>query len=252
MLRWSALFVACSLSVLSAAPASAQLILAEDFSYSDGPLAGANGGLNWSTAWNLSAGGTGTLNVQGGEVLAGLPTADGRNALRFTTANGWAGDATALWFSMRVTNQGAEFASVGLRPDFAVVTIGMANGFFNVNGNATPLAAVDGVEYLLVGRLTRNDAGNDTLDMWVNPTSAGDPILGSSSGSFLPGGHTAISTVLFGANNSAGPAASARFDDLLVGSTFADVVPTAIPEPGSMALCGLGLAGFVAWRRRAR
>ena len=106
-----------------------------------------------------------------------------------------------------------------------------------------------GTTALIIGKLTRNDSGNDTLVMWANPADfSSEAAAGAVSGTvsnrnLLTAG---IGLTSFGMQSGAGTAMYS--DELRIGTTWASVVP----EPSSVALLVTGLLGLLAyaWRKR--
>jgi hypothetical protein len=81
-----------------------------------------------------------------------------------------------------------------------------------------------------------------------------DPTLGASQPTATltlagSGSVTAIDNVGFKAQATTG---DFLVDNLIVGTTWADVTPVATPEPSTFALAGLGLLGLVTRFRRVR
>ena len=79
-----------------------------------------------------------------------------------------------------------------------------------------------------------------------NYTPAADILVASSDLAFSH--HGAISNFTF----SGGGHIPGSFDEVRWGETFADVTPflTPVPEPGTISLLALGLAGAAVMRRR--
>jgi len=95
---------------------------------------------------------------------------------------------------------------------------------------------------LIVFRYEFNGASNDTMSVWLNPTSAADiaSISTTTQANFV------LNNPVFRSVNANG---SLVFDEIRFGTTFADVVP--IPEP-STAVMLLGGVGALLFRRHRR
>ena len=117
--------------------------------------------------------------------------------------------------------------------------------------NVTPYAA--GQTVFVVGSY-EFVAGtfNDVARMWINPNSAdfGAASPPSATLTSVPGGSAAELTSVLTFNlrnvNSVG-LPTLQFDELRVGTTWADVTP--VPEPAATGLLGLGMLAVVGWYR---
>ncbi len=136
--------------------------------------------------------------------------------------------------SIRQTGTGANIA---LTDTSGTNTIGATGSIL-----ASSLSTVN--PNLFVFRYDFNSAGNDTLNVWLNPTSASDTASISATATDFAIQNPEIRSV----NANGGLV----FDEIRFGTTFADVVPvSAIPEPSTYAaLAGLGVLGLAATRRR--
>ncbi|MEM1211586.1 MAG: PEP-CTERM sorting domain-containing protein [Planctomycetota bacterium] len=109
----------------------------------------------------------------------------------------------------------------------------------------TSTVSTDNFDGLVVGRITMKD-GNDDFEIWFNPDDiSSEAALGTADIQFLDGANTPNFNRfrLEGGNFPT----DLQFDEIRLGTTFADVVP--IPEPGSLALIGLGGLVIAARRR---
>jgi hypothetical protein len=278
-------FVLVSLGlVVSAGAARAGVILSDDFTYTDGAISSVSGGL-----WAVHSGtdsGTTALNVTGGKAVVNQPDTTGGRAdvnRPFTdtsaavdpntnntqkyyssfTVNFSAlplnGDADGSYFAHLKSSAANEFyARVGAS------TNGAAAGTFRLAIANETWSAAASIEYPVDLELnksytvvTRFDLATDQATLWIGPTSedgtsvtatdaVGYTATGNSINAYALRQGTSGSTAAL----SGGPGTIA-VDNLLVGTSFADVVAgTPVPEPTGLAL--LGLAGAVAGRRRRR
>jgi hypothetical protein len=172
----------------------------------------------------------------------GTNAVDGNDTFSFYLSNGAGATANALTFGFR--NPAA-----GQSPTFMVRT---ATGSPPAGGFITPSNGVPaGQAYLAVAQYLWDGTSYSGINAWLNPAygDSGTPQITQSltAGSGL----TSASYAFFrDFANSTGDAWTV--DNLLVGSTWADVV--AIPEPNSAVLLTLGAAvgGLFSLRRGKR
>ena len=102
-------------------------------------------------------------------------------------------------------------------------------------------------------------ANNDIARMWINPDPADFALASPPSATLTaaPGVAVADSSAnLISFNlrnvNTVGLPTGVLFDELRVGTSWADVMPAAIPEPAAAGLIGLGLLVASGWHRLRR
>jgi len=251
-------------------PAGVLSLLAEDSFANAGNLDGDNGGSGWATAWStdtnkLKANGggladpTGSLPTDGASVVSTLTTLlDSATATRtLNTTLGAAG--TTAWFSFLVQpdHVSSILSYMGLRIGSAdSAFFGYQENVFAVQRSgglgqqaAPGIAATSGQTAFLVLRADFT-AGNDTLTLYVNPT----PGLAAPDSA-----HVAVKSDLdLGTFNTieiaTGRPVSANdagFDELRIGTTFADVAPglvvTTIADTNASGITEGNLAHDIAW-----
>jgi hypothetical protein len=229
---------------LCAAPAAhAGLLAVDGFDYQIGAsLNGQNGGAGWSGGWTnpggldatISNGLTfGNLAVSGGAVstAGSQPPNQGSSVATFVRG---------LNTSLGADNT-TDYLSFLLRPDagagfygginFGGVFVGLSGNqsFYGLEGpvNDISLSSVPAVQDQTVLFVLRLDflPGNDRLSLYLNPTPGqSEPATPDVVKTDLDVG----SVTSFVINNYGG----FTTDEIRVGSTFADVTPTATPEPG--------------------
>lgn len=250
----------------------AALIATENFDYPDGPVVGLSGGTGWNYERTDEAGApdqapSNWTNVFGSYqiVSSALVTNNGgvRREFGGPTEGSGAGSneregafrAEGAFFfsaSMNVTsmlpdgeNQWAGISSYDFDAErifFGMPGQNTETRYFGIeisnNGpnSFTTIPVVSGVTFTVVGMV---DFDNDLLALWVNPDGSDDATTYDVSLEYTG---TNWATGLRFASGS-----EVTWDDVMVGTAFADVV--AVPEP-SVALTALVAAGFLAGRRR--
>lgn len=260
--------------------AHATLLLSETFdSRNTGDLNGQNG---WTanTAVDVATGGlsysAGTLSIAGGSKHAQWTNLNvqGIGSKTFDSQSG------EVWFSLTInvsaTTTNSRFwfyvsDDADLNDAGAVGQIytgsnalGAASRIGSSQTASTPTSLNIGNTLFIVGRFSQSTTGGtvtagdyDMMEMWVNPTST---TLGVTTFTALSatgtGIKTGIDTFALSALTASGTGATVLWDNLLVGTTQADVLNVyAIPEPSAFAALGgvaaLGLAALQRRRRRA-
>ena len=265
-----ALFALAAL-ICSSLMATAQSYLIENFGYANGPLVGAAG-----STWSNHSGTVGTLIVTNGSLFinqAGI-TASREDANRLLSLT-FAPDLNAnnsdnfLYSSFTVNFSALPNNSTGSY--FGHFKSSAANEFYaRIGANLTnaaagtlrvaianetwPTAAIYpqdlniGTTYTLVSR-HNVDTGESTL--WVNPlTELSTSVTALDPRSFSGAINAyALRQGTSGTAPALGEPGDLLIDNLLVGRTFADVVP--VPEPGTISLITI-TAAFFGWRLRRR
>ncbi len=239
---------------------SAALSVYEPFNYTAATtLATQNGGTGFSGAWSAATG-TSTVSAPG-LAYSGLTVVGNRAT---TTAA-----ATTQTRSLSASlggSTGTTYFSFLLRPDAATTAANAEFGFIGsassvfvgkaASGNtsnylldttsgsggtqvASSTAFANGTAVLMVLRADFSGAGNDTFKLYINPGNSIEPgTPDATQASFNVG---TVSAIQFTGN------LGFSFDELKIGSSYADVVP----EPSTYAAC-IAVAGIVGmtWRRR--
>ena len=265
-----------ALAATLASSASAALIAYEGFNYTEAngtTISGLNGGTGWDEAYPSVEG---TLRLADGLSFEGHLPSIGKGFERLPsgtlTSNGrnWETTLTngTIWYSFLVNPPLSGRGTIGVVQGAASNQNGFGIRFepnattattlrFNANtpvqnpGTDINFANGYGLTYLVVGKLTVDTAASTRNDMWVYQNGQTVPILTDVSvGMSVSSAATGSSIPAFYGRSFGNPNAAIVFDEIRVGTTFADVA-SAIPEPSSFAaLAGLGALGFIATRRR--
>jgi hypothetical protein len=128
----------------------------------------------------------------------------------------------------------------------------VTGGATNVSGTpAYPVAQT----FLAVAQLKWDGASYNRINGWLNPAQgdSGTPQVTESKTAGT--GFTSISYLFFRNIDFNNDGASANdfwtVDNLVVGTSWADVVPAAVPEPSTLAVTLLGLGGLFLFRKRS-
>lgn len=257
---------------LLAVPCSAALVVVDFDDLTAGNIQGQGGGTGMSGLW----GDTGTIIVEDGNLVAPAGTnfgisqsASGKRIVgnhteyRQTSRPLATGLSGTVWFSLLANVTGAT-SNAGITFDISGYTSGLPRVglvgdtlYAGVSEfSATSSTVVLGSTALIVGRLVTNSAGNETLDVWLNPdVSGGIAGLGTAAGSYsgnvasLDDGVNRIGLSAYRDLTGTG----GRLDALRLSNSadpnqaFLDV--TTVPEPSALLS---GLLGLVLVCRRKR
>jgi hypothetical protein len=255
--------LAIGLNCLLIQTVNATLLFSEAFNYTAGAGLGTQVNPSNSVAWNGSNSGLTITNVN--LTYSGLADQGGnalliQNASAGSTVNTYANQTSgqvfySFLFDPLVANGGNNYFTALNPGTTAPGGSGDAiNSYYYAAGQlrlrANPGAATGstvltlGTTYFVV---MEYDIDNKIASMFLNPTpGAAMPapyaqITGTSA--------TALADVGFKAQSSTG---AFLVDNLLIGTTWADVTPTVIPEPSTLALAVAGIGLMVGMIRRRR
>ncbi len=260
--------------------AHAQLLAYEPFNYAVGSsLAGqtpASPGGGFTGAWTVP-GGTATMNSgsliasssYGGYATSAPSLATTGNSVAVTgggpnTANiNLASPITAtaaspIWYSF-LLNPTQQWSVLTLAA--SNVSFGSFNGTWGIGiigssvGQVTGGTATSGTDYLVVleDQGPTTTGGKDTLSLWVdpNPGATTPSELGVANGTpILTDPNLTVGTVT---QLQLATGQSGVFDELRIGTSYADVTPvtlTSVPDPATLSLFAIGGLGLIALRHR--
>jgi hypothetical protein len=240
--------------------ANATLLFSEAFNYTPGTALSGNGPWTTGSSPGLTIG-SGNLTYSGLADQGGndLVIVNGTATSGIATyANQTAGQVYySFLFDPQVVNGGNNYVTA-LNPGTgapnggsdAIDVYSYANGKVELRANAaaatagTGTALTLGTTYLIVEEI---DLDAKTANLWINPTPGAAAPTATASISGITA--TAVDDVGFKAAASTG---SFLVDNLLIGTTWADVTPAAVPEPSSILLAGAGIGMMVMMIRRRR
>lgn len=251
-----------------AASAQAAVIGTDGFGYGDGSLIDQSGGAGWyyngETQKQGVDGGKSSWNqnwkadtAQWPQVVGGVVQTQNSTSTRDYNSSNATGAIRAsgtvfFGFDMKYAN-GASWLALstydGGYERFKFGATDVAGGKFfglEVNGSGAPngwhltnIAALPDQGYRLVGEIDYTGGGDVQIRMWVNPNSGDlatpDLVLGYTEHNWQTG-------IRLGS----GGTAPTTWDNVTVGTTFADIVP----EPATMSLLTAASMGLLAARRR--
>jgi hypothetical protein len=250
--------------LMSSLSAGAAPVGSDSFNYPDGSIAGRTGGTGWAAERTNEVGAApsapsdwdvafGTADIVGGSLVT-------RDSGAIREFNGPSEGATepsneregafrgagSVFFGFDMTRQAGADWSGASSYDFAAERIffGVPGGqtFFGIEESGvgrgmSTIEAVAGQKYRIVAEL---DFDTDVLNLWVNP-AAGDELTPDATRAYTA---TNWSTAVRLASGGTG---STAWDNLVVASDWND--PGLVPEPGSLALLGMGALGLLRRRR---
>ena len=258
---------ACLAMLVSVAPLKAAVVAYEGFDYvpAEDGLSGASGGSGWDNNWSavnndIRAAGLGYVSGANQLVAGGgsarLDLQHGGSFRSFTPAYATAAGTYWISFLAQIGN-GSSYAGLSLFNEnnqemlFLGDTSGYSTWGMETHGAGSSIFGSGlGVNHqaFIVARIDFNVSGDtDNVRMWINPSlsstpldaaaSAADLDIAMNNGTALTFDRIRIQQGLSGDN--------AIFDEIRIGTTWADVSPfeeatSMIPEPGATGLFMLG------------
>jgi len=243
--------------------ANASLLFSEAFNYTPGTALSGNGPWTTGSSPGLTIG-SGNLTYPGLADQGGndLVIVNGTATSGIATyANQTAGQVYySFLFDPTVVDSGNQFFTA-LNPGTstpnggsdAIDAYSYSSGKIEVRANAqsasagTGAALTLGTTYLIVEEI---DLTAKTASLWINPDSSTFGGTAPTATASLSGITAAmVDNVGFKAQTGTG---SYLVDNLLIGTTWADVTPAAVPEPSTFALAGAGFGIMFMMIRRRR
>lgn len=283
----SLLCLCAALMGFAPSSASGAVVFHESFEYdtsTSNSLEGRNGGVGFTGSWNTSVGSSNLYLTPGGlsyQVAGGGLIDGGNTALRY---NGDGQTYTNLFNRSFESYSGNELYVSFLFeiPEGSTLSPTRSTGIWlnndnnwiynynNPNTNSSFGARIGGsttdypegpiptpgTTYFVVARISKSNSGEgnvfNKIELWLNPGVDGwqETPLFTAVATGPTGAVSAYDLLGYRTNLFAGN--SIVLDHIIGGSTWADVVPGAIPEPGTGMLAGLAFLAAVLKRSRKK
>jgi autotransporter-associated beta strand protein len=195
----------------------AAVLVSEDFSYGDAPLNGKEGGTGFSDAWSSS------VNVAGGVVGGNAPSTRSLSTAFPSTGTLWVSFDWGHDSSTGSAYGGLTFY-VGGDEKFLIGNT-WDPSTWNMNGAPAPTGVSSIGMKTGVAKITLGAGATSTIELWVGatgfPVYVGGAPMATATGRALEG----VNRIRIMGNNDQ------KFDNLLIGTTMADVDATDILPP---------------------
>ena len=264
--------------LLAASPAHAALIAYEGFDYASGTdILGQSGGTGWAagSSWSgydpsvtwpgvVSSSGLsyGSLAIQGNALTTATTPGPklSSSAIYWRNLPQFGQEGTTLYvsFLFRPETGYGYYGGVNLTDDIGRgIYVGKSGAVgYNNYGLEGPLGVIDSSsvpvtagETVFIVLKAQFLAGNDIYSIFINPA------LDGAESAAVP---SAVKTnfdpanPLFGTTFQFNNYGYYTIDEIRVGTTYADVMPTAVPEPTSLSLFAVGFAALAGRTRFTR
>ncbi len=262
---------AVSVFAFGASALHASVIFSDQFSYTAASTLEGNGawtGLNSGTAPTISSTSLSVSGLQASagnkvsfasgnikEAIAALGSTTSANTVFYSFAFQLSALPTATTYSFALSTGNTNYAApVWLRADTGGVgyNIGLSNKSNSTANYSSSVTSLNTTVFIVGSYTFVTGTGNDTSSLWINPSSSTFGGSAPSASLTAVGGTDQADISQFLLRGAAG-SPSGLFDELRVGTSWADVTPAAIPEPSTYAaiLGGVALLGVAARRRRS-
>lgn len=256
-------FSSVAILMANAVSMQAALLYYESFDYTAGQsLSGMSGGEGFDNSWgNVLNNGSITVTSPGA-TYPQLSTEGNRATLTPGTADAAAFrlldapiDSGTIYISFLAqnTNGGNRFLALSLydggnSSGNEKLTMGQVNGASTWGSTGSLTTSVSSANAtLIVMRIDFNAGGNETLSMYLNPTSDIEPLTPNGTGSREISSFDRF-RIASGFGSGGNTSTVGWIDEIRIGTTFADVAP--VPEPQTFILLGLGLGALFLRKRR--
>ena len=236
--------LACASLLASAAPSNAAVLVSEDFSYADGGLNGQNGGTGFSGGWSSSTNVTGGVSTGDSPSTRSLATAFASSGTIWISFDwGYAADPS------EAASYGGLTFYIGGTETFLIGNTwpGSGHDLWQMNGSIQTAEVNYGGMKTGVAKITLGSGATSTVDLWVGATGSPVDVSGAPIATSLNREFAGVNGIRINGHDFGNGGNTQSFDNLLIGTTMADV--DAVPEPSAFLLGGLGLLALLRRRR---
>jgi hypothetical protein len=167
-----------------------------------------------------------------------------------TAAPGTSTYLTALNAGNSTPNGSSDELQVDVAPATGGYEVGLRTPGKSITLDTATVLSVN-TTYLVVAEYTFGASGVSSASLFLDPVAGGSQPTAAVT---LAGNGTVTDIDDVGFKSQTGTTGTFLMDNILIGTTWADVTPQATPEPASLSLmlAGMGALGFAARYRRAR